>query len=418
MRPFIRNISGAIALVLLPVLALAQEGNAFWNGVRFGQDPLMRFDAIGEVISSEFLCDSTYIYDINRQDSMWVLREKVLYSYDNQGRRVENIKSKFDTGKWIAYERLRSYYTGAELPGTRILETRDTISGTWVRAERKVFDYTPIGQQEETVTYVWNDNHWKLYSKMEFSYNKANNIINQVRYIRDLHNDAWVFAERYIYTYDDADFLEFQIYQLWNDSTGQWVNESSQEYLYNSDNHLVSTTRKDWNAEQKSWVDDSVTEVVYNDDGQILETRENQLFPDSGQGLPVQAQLAGYDSNGNVDEVIRSTWNPEEETWEPYQKQDHFWTKYRSGNLESAFDEIRCVFPNPYTPGLPWYCESLKSNVDYSVEVYDVLGRFYYATKIDSKGVFRLETHLPDGFYLVVIRGGMDHHAEKVFFRN
>jgi hypothetical protein len=139
----------------------------------------------------------------------------------------------------------------------------------------------------------------------------------------------------------------------------------------------------------------------------LLGPAEQDLFQES----------ANYDAEGNLNQVLEVLWDEDSQEWENFKRHTHYWSKRYTGNLDTRPDKIMCRFENPHTVGQPWFCESLKHDVVYSFEVYDLLGRLHYSGEFEGQDGFRIERSIPPGVYLAVIRGGLDVHTEKVVLR-
>ena len=195
------------------------------------------------------------------------------------------------------------------------------------------------------------------------------------------------------------------------------MNETSEIFNFDNEDNLVSSTTRTWDKFSGAWVNNSVVSIEYNSEGQQLRSGEEILDADNN-ATPNQSDIVDYDTSGNVNQRVISYWDDELGSWEVYQKQINFWSQYIRGNLHTAEKEIRCVFSNPYTIGLPWYCESLKPDVVYTLRVYDLLGRAFYSDQFLGSSSFRINQHLEPGYYIFEISGGLDKHYEKVYVKS
>lgn len=418
MRQPVAHIIAWIAILILPFSCMGQPGKANWNGNRFGQNLGLRYAGINDIFSSDYLRDSTYAYYIHPSDTVWKLGDKYYFKYDVQGRQIESLHAIEVDSLWENVGRLRNYYSDHQALTVQEEDIRDSASGAWAHWQRRIYSYNPYGLLARAMTLEWMNNRWNLYDKVEYSYTIYHRLSSQIFYTIKKDRVTWLKSQRYLFTYTPTNNIAKQIFQVWDDSTQYWVNDFSREFEYNSENDLISTIRRDWNPEKTVWVQKSVVSLYYNEAGQVFSTRQNQFSQASGDTLPFQVQSSNYDQNGNIGLTTNSLWNSNEKQWEPYKKLHHFWTKYLNGNLDVAVDDIDCVFANPYKAGLPWYCQSLKPNVKYTVQVFDQLGRCFYSDQFMGDSSFQISKPLPDGFYIVVIRGGVDYHTEKVLIRN
>lgn len=412
-------------LVLIASTALshtaAGQGEAkSLTGMSFGANSGLRYFPKGDIIRSNFLRDSTYVFMSDSDiDSNWNLRTRYIYSYDNQGRVLETLHSKLsDSLEWKNESRLQNTYSDDLFLISQEEDEWNLKTKKWSASLRRTYSYNVVGLEDVIITEKFFKESWRLDSKVEYTYNSAYDIIEEVAYSRNYEENNWEAISRYIYSYFDNENINQEIYQLWNDSLQKWMNQLSQQYQYSNSNRLISTTKSNWNSLEKDWINSSVISLTYNETGQVMTSNQNHYSDGLDGGVPIQSQESNYDDNGNVGQVINSIWNSESLKWDLYQKQVHFWTEYINGNLNQGTDNIDCLFVNPYIVGFPWYCESLKANVVYTVEVFDLFGRKFYSDTFSNKSTFRITSSIPDGFYIVVIRGGLDYHTEKILVRN
>lgn len=390
------------------------------SGISFGANSGLRYFPKGDIIRTNFLRDSTYVYISDSDiDSNWNIRYRYLYSYDNQGRVLESLHSKLsDSLGWKNESRLQNTYSDDQFLISQEEDGWDSKIGKWSASLRRTYSYNVVGLEDLIITEKLFQHSWKVDSKVEYTYNSAYDITEEVAYSRNHEENNWEAISRYLYSYFDNENINQEIYQLWNDSLQKWLNQVSEQYKYSNSNRLVSTTKSNWNSVDKDWINSSVIYLRYNEKGQVMASSQAQYSTELDGGIPIQSQESNYDDNGNVGQVINSIWNSESQSWDLSQKQVHFWTKYINGNLNQGTDNIDCLFVNPYIVGLPWYCESLKANVVYTVEVFDLFGRQFYSDTFTNKSSFRITRSIPNGFYIVVIRGGLDYHTEKIIIRN
>lgn len=385
---------------------------------QFGQNQILRYAPITGIFTTEYLRDSSYVYQSSEADSVWMLSAKYCYQYDHQGRVIQSLYADYMQDTWLNRTRLSNTYSEDQLLESQEEQAWNASTREWQRLQQRLYAYNPLGLESFVVTRKWQDQMYRLSSRTEYSYTVGNKLSTEIMYTRNPEKNSWEKVERYNYTYTDDEQLKLEVYQLWNDSLMTWVNEESQEYFYDDENNLIATTTSDWNPYKKSWIDLSIVNISYNDKGQIASSHQNQYSPNSESTVPVESQNSSYDTNGNMGQVVNSYWDQEAQSWQSYEKQKHYWSKHLNGNLSQSSDVIDCTFANPYIIGLPWYCESLKVDVQYTIEVFDQLGRLYYSDRFMGNSTFRISKQLPEGFYLVVIRGGLDYHTEKILVRN
>lgn len=409
-----------LAGTLLSHIANGQDAAKSLSGLNFGSNSGLRYFPKGDIIKTNYLRDSTYVFMSDSDiDSNWNLRDRYIYSYDNQGRVVESVHSLLsDSMKWKFDNRLQNRYSEDQYLISQEEDYWDVKTKKWLPILRRTYSYNVVGLEDLIITEKRNANKWQLDSKVEYTYNSAYDITEEIVFARNVEDEDWDLVSRYLYSYFDNEKIKQEIYQLWNDSLEKWLNQRSQLYKYNNSDLLISTIKSNWDSNEKDWNSLSVISLTYNEKGQVMASNQNHYSTDVAGGVPIQSQESNYDTNGNIGQVVNSVWNTESKSWDLFQKQVHFWNKYVNGNLNQATDNIECLFANPYVLGFPWYCESLKANVPYTIEVFDLYGRKFFSNTFTNKSTFRITGSIPDGFYIVVIRGGLDYHTEKILIRN
>jgi hypothetical protein len=363
-----------------------------------------------------FVRDSTYTFEaVPGVPNEWVLEYRTINAYDNLGRRTTiEIADRTPEG-WASRERIINAYNDDLQIGVRqTLLWNDTLS-TWINSERKSFTYNPYGLEYEFIVAKWMHPEWVPSERHLKYYNLNDQLETDVQYTWLSQAQAWEESTRMLYTYNAQDLVEMVTVQIWVDSTSTWINYRRNTYEYDEDEKVVLTTFSSWDPMADDFTENSFIAMVYNDKGQISSTRQIAIQGPDQQG--VVTETANYDPDGNLDDVLQTIWDEDSQEWENYKRHEHYWSRRYIGNLDSNPEEITCVFANPYETGEPWYCESLKKDVVYNVEVYDLHGRSFYQQYIMGGYSFRVDGNIPPGFYLVVISGGLDVHTEKVVIR-
>lgn len=375
-----------------------------------GTERYLEFNSIAH---SDYLKDSTYVFE-DSNDS-WMLVNKATYEYDVQGNETEVLESEFTDYTWINQQRIEKAYDSAQNLIYERLSVWDEKYETWKFAGKKDFFYNTVDLLETEVSFAREQDIWKKDMKFEYTYYESYNVqsISEFDWVDE--NQHWQPSERTLFEYTESDNVDREIIQFWNDSLNIWLNFTSRDYTYDEDDNLISSTRSNWSFADQSWVDISMISLIYNDKGQVQGTRQIDLSPSTVQNLI--SQDVSYDEQGNPGQTIISSWNADDEEWQTMTKKVHFWSESITGNLGSFSDQIECAFMNPYILGLNWKCSSLKDDVLYTVEVRDLWGRSFFTDQFKGNRAFRIVGDIPPGVYIVIIRGGLDVHTEKVIIK-
>lgn len=366
------------------------------------------------IYEMDFLKDSTYIYNLN-SDSAWVLSEREVFSYDNQGNRISGRISQKVNETWNPIESRQFYYDHDGRLQKRVNSIWSQEEKSYRLDSRNHFYYNFIGNVSEQLTEIRIDNDWQLSEKIEIAYNSIYLKSSEVSSLWSEEDLEWKPDYRIIYSYNDIKEISSETYQVWVDSLNSWVNKYSEEFYYGPENRLIEATKHTWNPVLQEWEGHIVVALSYNERGQLESTEQYSV--EEEQTHSVRNTDAEYDANGNLDLIVYQEWSIEDQAWVPYQRHDHFWAEYLTGNLHEKPDEIQCIYANPYMPGLPWYCKGLLSGEEYTLTVYDLQGRVRHHQVIKGGDTFRPGGFLENGMYIVSIRGGLTAHQEKVLVR-
>lgn len=411
--------------------AAAQTG-----GINFGYTPngIYDVDTYRPIRSSDhysrmFLRDSTYTYEAFDVDTagsttQWLLKERILHQYDGSGKEIAHVRSAFDGEHWSFFERLEfSYRVGNELEKTTKKMWSEELQD-WVSHEQLTYIYTYSGQELEVLTEVWSADRWTTTALSEKFYGDEEQLERHTSSRWSNSDLNWIPEEQLLYTYgEDSDLPSTEKLQSWNDSLGTWVNETERTFVYDEDDNMVEAIESTWSNEFDDFIPVILTEWAYNSDGQPADVfskpfgTPDSVSPGSPDHGPVFGSSATYNEDGNLNQLVNQEWDSHSETWEPVSYEVHYWSEYVFGNSEFSDPDITCIYANPYSIGLPWYCKSLKREVQYNIELFDITGRLYYADTFTGGNTFRIKRSLPSGVYIALITGGLDRHTEKVIIR-
>lgn len=408
----IRHIKITLVIALTGYFSWAQAQGGLNPGTPISQEE-SRFLEFDNLVSTNFLKDSTQTYAVQDDESL-LLEQSMHFVYDVQGFEQYRVIKQVRDEKWSNSALIEYDYNFMQLVSERSEFSWDTESEQWLAQHLTHFEYNNFDQETEVLEKTRVNDFWLNESKKTFQYTLNRLVEEEVFFIWDSANDGWLAETRTLFTYNDHDDIEFETIQKWNDVDAVWENTISREFEYNEQKRIISSTRSVW--ENGFWVKASVLELSYNDEGQLEETQRS-LVDNNQMSSALYIETANYSDEGYLGETILSAWD-DQNGWEVYQKEVHFWSEHYNGNLLRDDNDIDCQFVNPYLLGLPWFCENLKDDVNYTIEVFDIYGRSYYQSQISNNASFRLSGNIPPGLYNVVIQGGLDRHTEKVLIRN
>jgi len=385
-----------------------------------GLDAFFSFEGLrpnnpDQIYELNYLRDSTYIFLMNDEDQ-WAMDKKHVFLYDNQGRMTIDRQDSYVGGKWHPVGRVELDYNASGLLSQRLNTLWSPIEKEFENESREHFFYNLAGRVEEKLIETSNQGQWNVSEKRTFVYNSIYLKTRETIFDWDQAELDWNPISRTLYNYNDKNRVISETIQVWVDTLASWVNQFTRDFTYDNSDQLISTTRSAWNTSIGDWVGQSVVALSYNEKGQLESTEQFSLNQEETEGI--ESIEAEYDDNGNLDLTVFQEWNTDEDVWEPYERHVHFWSEYLTGNLFDGKEDVQCFYANPYTVGLPWYCEGLLSDEIYTLSIFDLQGRLHHRQVIRGGDTFRPGGgDLESGLYLITLSGGLTQHTEKVLVR-
>jgi len=169
-------------------------------------------------------------WSYNWSGSTWVLQDKIIPSYDKNGRAV-----------------------GAKAYAS--------ISGTWILGARIHIINNTNGQAIEQIDSQFNGSAFLPSELDSMWYNTDGTIKTEIVY--KPNSGGWIPWNRHSYKYANGNKLISEDFQEeWLTSTNSWGNDDDYFYSYNSNNEIIQITDKNWQA--NTWVVDHRDTVNFN----------------------------------------------------------------------------------------------------------------------------------------------------------
>ncbi len=404
----------------ISALVMGQSALGLQNSSSLFSNDGVRPYTESQFFQEQFLRDSTYAFSLVNDGSStiepaWEIYERSIYKYNNRGQVTVQIQSSKQNELWTPSVLYTFNYNDRNELVNTLKSVWNAPLQKWEQREKNQFFYNLFGAEYETRKCQWLNNNWAPVSRELKAYDTAQNLTTEVIYKWNTDENDWNPAVRMLYAYDEHALVATETIQLWNAEIADWENQSSSDFIYDDDNQLIETVASIWDTGLEAFTPEVVTMLDYNDLGMPSLSESVSLSESGQQGL--NSQNAEYSDEGVLNTLYTQRWDVSTSTWEPYRYEEHYWSRYLTGNINATTGDIACQFVNPYEMGMPWYCNSLKENLQYDVLVYDLLGRLYFQTQFQGGHTFNIRGAIPPGLYMVVIQGGLDMHTEKVLFR-
>jgi hypothetical protein len=385
----------------------------------YGLNEFLGFDGLrpnnpSQIYDVEFLRDSSYYLVRFDEDSPFETYKKLLYSYDNQGQLTLEHEYLRDQYGWVDAG-LHEYQYGSN-GGLeyKVSSYWDSESQAFIQEQRRRYEMNFFGLVHLEIIESQIDGQWRYAKKLQFAYNDQNRLSEETKFIWSADSFSWQPSSKVLYSYNDNHDVQQQISQIWDMEEQIWENASLQGFEYNDDEQLINLQQSVWNDELNRWEEAFFQSITYTPLGQV----ENAQTFDSKDLEATESVQAIYDEHGNLNTSLFREWNAEAEEWITLEKHIHYWSENITGNASEVKEKVQCFYINPHVVGLPWYCESLISDEDYTLTIYDLNGIKMHQQVFRGGSTFSIERSLPNGLYMAVIEGGLTRHTEKVLIRN
>ncbi len=249
-----------------------QDRNNFINGI--GLTKL----SIEKDVSLKQKLDSTFIFSLDENSSMWIAIHKYLYEYD-------------DSGKLIS---LRDFDRGIN----------DSL---WIPISKYQYSYNKNGDQLKFTGYYWNkeSKDWLYFYHYEYTYDNNNNVVLFVDSYWDGDLLKWIPHSMTELDYDEEARVKLVFYYRWKQNLEKWLSYYKADYTYyeNKTDYIESVwedSKAQWEPYYKSTKYFSDLEVYSTD---IIQPELVKLYPN-----PVSEMLS-FDFMGEVDESVFEVFN-------------------------------------------------------------------------------------------------------------
>jgi YD repeat-containing protein len=295
------------------------------------------------------------------------------YTYDDQHRLTEILKEQFQTTttSWMAYERLHIIYENGDLIKT-------------------------IGW-----TYNWGSPDYERYD-----YEYANDkVSSQIRY-SSADSTTWNATTKNEYTYHSSDtsssagFISFISHYL------PLLMPLDRDITYGAYAQVAQSMYFGG-----SWLPMGLNTYTYNGNNQLTECLVQTTYPSV---MNSQRISYSYDSNGNMETMIKCNWNGD---WENQLKETYTWESV-VGNDDATAAPVNAltlqVYPSPFTTKINVNIPS-KERREIQFGIYNIKGQCVLSDKISPNELSNIDTaHLANGIYFVRASQGSHATVKKV----
>jgi hypothetical protein len=175
------------------------------------------------------------------------------HTYDSQNHCTSSITTQSDGGK----DKIEYTYNNQGL--VHEATQYEFENGVWEEEDLSVFEYDANGNMVLVTTFDRENNDWVNDEKTEFTY-QNNRLVSEMNYNWIL--DAWVEDQSVEYNYnaqgDLIEAIEFDLVDL------VWLKESRTEYTYDANHNCISQTEYDYDSFFEDWEKEDVVVYTYD----------------------------------------------------------------------------------------------------------------------------------------------------------
>lgn len=353
----------------------------------------------------------------------WKLIVRYLWGYDIN----DNITERTQLVSWSPAS--NSFSNGSKWNNTyvnnQIVET--VITGlnpaqVWGNSEKNVFSYDANWNQNEMITYHWDNGQWNFYSKKVSTYDQNNNIVSSTESI--YMNGAWDPWHVVEYVYNSNNELVQLTGSDYSTGVLDYEYQFNYSYLPNGlldEREMFSWENNSWEPKNKwdsdfdallnrtqysiyfgngssNWRLNSEYVYVYNNAFPYSELMETHLFNEyesRHQRLVDTFKRANLSSGEKEIELIR----------------DYYWSEFVPTSVENPMETLQkiAVFPNPAEDYIQF--ELPQSGKPATVDLFNANGAFIVRRRLIND---RMQLpQLSDGYYFYRIKQGQKNYSGK-----
>lgn len=210
------------------------------------------------------LTDRTYSYQWDGEQSVWKNTTTYFYYYDENYNLDERLEKSPD-GSALLHKNLYYYNDNNYLK----VEERifDYNSSEWVLKKKILYSYDVANDNLlEKIEKNWDGSEFEDYSKRTYVYDDNNNIDYYT--IQHWISDYWINTSKWFYYYDQSNHLYSMLSRAWDDDISDWV-DFSRNFLTRDEEtgNLILMISEYWNDEDYIWEEKLRQTYYYNDGG-------------------------------------------------------------------------------------------------------------------------------------------------------
>ena len=341
-------------------------------------------------------------------NSQWVNVYRVLYNYDSQNNRIEELGQVWESGQWQNDFKVISTFDSQNNETSYVSQYWE--SGQWITFWKTSYIYDAQNNMIEEMDQSWESGTWMNLNKYLYSYNSFNNWTEVL--FQSYEEEQWITVAKETFTYTAQNNWSEILLQIYEDE--EWVNDALQTFTYNEQNQCTSYIFQSWAWDFGQWKNEDKVSLTH--DTQNNTTSELWQSWWLGQWRNVGNSTWSYDENnnatsGNYQYWDNNAWGDEDGgLYVNYNNMQscvfaegyRFTATYIDPNDVSVtetelFNDVVKIYPNPVSNVL--HIETGDLNLVPEVKLYSIQGVLLMNVKGSQIDV----SSLPKGIYIVEI---------------
>ena len=333
--------------------------------VVFGQYPLNNNFVVKEWLIERWSDSSwnnyqklTYNYDLKwnlterlgqNWNSEWVDLDKCIYSYNQDNNLIEFIFQNWSTSEniWKLKQKTIYSYNSQKQLIEEINYMWESIDSSWHNNLKYDYTYDTVGRLEECKNYEWFID-WELSTKIVYSYNSNNKVIEELKQYFD-EDSMWINFSKFKYTYDLKSNLVEWLHELWSED--KWENRSLKKYTYDSLNNQIEEIVQSWSNITNEWYNSS-------------------------------KYYSNYDSYNNKIETIWYEWTEINGQWQWYNYYRYQYSYYQIVNIKEYSFKKNYTITLRVLPNGIYFHTPQKNSKNLILSIYNLLVSTDFSLKI------------------------------------
>jgi hypothetical protein len=186
------------------------------------------------------------------------------------------------------------------------------LDNAWKSMYRNIFHYNADGTLAVQFNEVEdNQGFWSSNSKIDYSYNSNQQIIQRISSVRNLQSNVWENERRQTNTYDSGQKLIETMWEIY--LNGAWQNEELQQFSYDSSDDLILTVVKSWSVAEEIWKESTKKENVFSN-GILTQTLTSNRDLANTAWIPYKRSDLTYTSFNKIEIEAEEIW--ENNAWQ------------------------------------------------------------------------------------------------------